>query len=79
MDYRLRSYIIYFGILLFCYLMAWWADKWNNKKFIFWIALALSLLSGLRNKTVGIDTANYYKMFDLIQKEIKYLNFISFL
>ena len=64
MDYTLRSYFIYFGLLIFCFLMAWWADKWNNKRYIFWIALALTLVSGLRKNTVGIDTRNYYNMFN---------------
>lgn len=64
MDYTIRSYIIYFGLLIFCFFMASWADKWNNKRYIFWIALALSLFSGLRKNTVGIDTNNYYNMFN---------------
>lgn len=43
--------------------MATWADKWNNKRYIFWIALVLSFFMGFRNKSVGIDTKAYYNMF----------------
>lgn len=43
--------------------MATWADKWNNKKYIFWIALVLSFFIGFRHKSVGIDTNNYYNSF----------------
>ena len=63
MDYRIRSFIIYFGLLLFSFLIATWADKWNNKKYIFWIAAVLSFFIGFRHKSVGIDTDNYYKAF----------------
>lgn len=67
MDYTLRSYFIYFGLLIFCFLMAWWADKWNNKRYIFWIALALSFFMGFRDKTVGIDTLAYYNLFSSLK------------
>lgn len=64
MDYNTRSYFIYFGLLIFCFFVADKAEKRNNKKYIFLIALALSLISGLRKNTVGIDTHNYYNMFN---------------
>lgn len=63
MSEDLRSYFIYFGLLIFCFVLAARADKTNNKRLIFYIALALSLISGLRKNTVGIDTINYYWQF----------------
>lgn len=66
MDNKTRSYFIYFGLLLFCFLLASQAEKRNNKKYVFWIALALSFISGFRKRTVGIDTSNYYWMFNAL-------------
>lgn len=66
MDNTTRSYLIYFGLLIFCFLLASQAEKRNNKKYVFWIALALSFISGFRNKSVGIDTSNYYWIFNAL-------------
>ena len=60
MDKYTRSYIIYFGMLFVCFLLASRAEKRNNRKYVFIIALILSFIAGFRNKSVGIDTTNYY-------------------
>lgn len=63
MSYRTRTYVLYFGMMFICFLLADRAQKTNNKKLIFWIALLLGLVMGLRKNTVGFDTKNYYNMF----------------
>lgn len=67
MNKEVRSYIIYFGLLFICFILSSYADKKNNKKIIFVIALLLSLIMGLRKNTVGIDTNSYYYMFKSIK------------
>lgn len=67
MDKTTRSYLIYFGTVLICFFLANKAEKRNNKRILFFIALLLSLVSGLRKWTVGIDTQNYYWTFNSIQ------------
>ena len=64
MSNNARSYLIYFGLLFVCFLLADKAQKTENKKYVFYIALLLGLVMGLRNKTVGFDTNTYYKMFN---------------
>lgn len=67
MDKTTRSYIIYFGLAIFCFILAGKAEKTNNKKLIFIIALVLSFFSGYRKNTVGIDTNNYYWTFNSLK------------
>lgn len=67
MDYELRSYLIYFGLMFACFILASQAYKRNNTKLVFLIALLLSLVMGLREKTVGVDTINYYNLFGSIR------------
>lgn len=74
MDKTLRSYFIYFGILIVCFLLADQAEKRNNKKYIFWIAIILSFFMGFRKKTVGIDANNYYNMFRSVCENISIAN-----
>lgn len=64
MDRETRSYLFYFAAIALTMVFGYLAEKRNNKKYVFLIALMLSLLSGLRKNTVGIDTMNYYWMFD---------------
>ncbi|MBE6638182.1 MAG: EpsG family protein [Ruminococcaceae bacterium] len=61
------SYILYFGLLLLCWLFAFWADRYNNKKCVWLIVLLLAFVSGMRAFSVGIDTAGYVNSFRLIQ------------
>lgn len=75
MDRITRSYVIYFGLLIFCFVVAGIAEKRNNKKLIFLIALALSVIGGLRHLTVGIDTNTYYWAFEINNSFKKSLNY----
>ena len=74
MDKTLRSYFIYFGLLIVCFFLADQAEKRNNKKYVFWIALILSFFMGFRNKTVGIDSRAYYNMFNATYQNISVAN-----
>lgn len=51
--------MIYFFSIIFCLILAFFAEKKDNKTFVFIIALYLTLLSGLRGYTVGLDTSAY--------------------
>lgn len=64
MDRSTRSYLIYFGLLIVCFLLANRAERKNNKFYVFLIAFALSFISGFRGKSVGVDTSNYYWIFN---------------
>lgn len=55
-----RTFVIYFGILIVCFLLADVAEKKNNKHYVFLIAFILSFFMGFRNKSVGVDANNYY-------------------
>lgn len=63
MSDRTKTYLLYFGLLFVCFLLADKAKKTNNKKYVFYIALLLGLVMGFRKNTVGFDTINYYNMF----------------
>lgn len=60
------SLLIYTGVLIVCCLTALLADKWNSKGLVWVIIAVMTLLSGLRAVTVGIDTASYVSKFQLI-------------
>lgn len=66
MSNKARSYLLYFGLLLICFILADKAQKREDKRYVFVIALLLGLLMGLRNKSVGYDTKNYYYLFNSI-------------
>lgn len=67
MSNKTRSYLLYFGLLLICFILADKAEKRENKKYVFVIALLLGLVMGLRKNTVGFDTNTYYAMFNGIR------------
>lgn len=60
------SYFVYIGLLLLCGLFAYLADRYNSKKCVWLIILALTLIAGLRDYSVGIDTYNYVTKFEYI-------------
>lgn len=60
------SYIIYIGLLAFCWLFSYLANRYHQKKFVWLIILALTLIAGLRDYSVGIDTQSYVKKFGYI-------------
>lgn len=61
------SYVLYISVLLICWLCAYLANRYNNKGWVWLIIGLLTLLAGLRGPKVGMDTANYLRMFDLIE------------
>lgn len=67
------SYIIYIGTWLMCWCLARFADRFNSKKTVWVIVILLSLLSGLRAASVGLDTPAYVRAFGYIQEgEFRY-------
>lgn len=60
------TYIVYFGLLFCCFIFAWEAERSDKKMYILIIAALLSVVSGLRADTVGIDTVNYIEKFQRI-------------
>ena len=65
----LQSIVIYLGLAVLCFFVAKFAEMTNNKKIVWLIVLALSLIAGLRNLSVGIDTKNYDRWFNLISND----------
>jgi len=61
------SYVLYIGLLVFCWAFALLADRYDSKKFVWMIVIVLSLVSGLRGYSVGIDTAGYVEKFSYIK------------
>lgn len=62
------SYLIYIGLMLSCFLIALFADKKSSKSAVWVIIILLSIISGLRKETVGIDTYEYFAKFTLISE-----------
>lgn len=62
----MQTYFIYIGTFIIACLLARVAERTNEKKFVWGIIFVLSLISGLRNETVGIDTYNYLNAFEQI-------------
>lgn len=63
----MASYVLYSGLLAFCWILALLADRYNNKKCVWVIVTALTLVAGLRAYSVGLDTDNYIEKFTYIQ------------
>lgn len=60
------SYAIYIGVLVICWLCAYLANRYNRKAFVWIIITLLTLLAGLRDESVGMDTAGYLNLFGMI-------------
>lgn len=60
------SYLLYTGLVVFCFLAAYFADRYQKKSLVWLIILVLTLISGLRDPSVGADTASYLRKFELI-------------
>lgn len=62
-----ETIILFITTFLFCYILAYHADKTHKKKesnlCIALMIIVLSLLAGLRRYDIGIDTSNYVKYF----------------
>ena len=64
-----QSFLIYTGLLIFTFLMAELATKANKVIFAWLIIIVLSLVSGLRANSVGIDTKTYFSIFNKISNK----------
>lgn len=60
------SYIFYISLLVINCILAAIAQKKNNKKLLFVVVILMSLVVGLRNYSVGIDTKSYATEFNII-------------
>lgn len=60
------SYVIYLGLPAFCWVCAYQASRRDNKKMIWVIIIALSLIAGFRDYSVGLDTMSYVSKFNEI-------------
>lgn len=61
-----RSVIIYFGVFCLSTFFSYKAEKKNKISYVIVIIAILTFLSGFRNYTVGIDTAQYVDKFNSI-------------
>lgn len=64
----IQTTIIYLISILLCFAVARHSRITSNPKYLIIIIIILSLVAGLRNKSVGIDTIGYVDRFELIQK-----------
>lgn len=62
----MQTYLVYIGTFVIAFFFAKAAEYTNNKKFVWCVIIVLSLVPGLRNETVGIDTENYINAFEQI-------------
>lgn len=62
----LLSYIVYFGLLIECWIFSYFAEKRNRKLLIWVIILSLTMAAGLRAYSVGLDTPSYVEKFSYI-------------
>lgn len=62
----IQSIIVYLGLAALNFFVAKFAELTNNKKAVWLIVFVLSLIAGLRALSVGIDSANYNRLFELI-------------
>ncbi len=62
----MQTYIVYIGALLVSLLFAKIAQTTKNKNYIFIVIAVLSLVAGLRNESVGLDTAGYVEAIENI-------------
>ncbi len=66
--FDLQSIVIYVGVAIIVFFLAAYAEKIESKKAVWVIIVILSLLAGLRNVSVGIDTKTYLNYFSLISE-----------
>lgn len=62
------SFLLYIGLCAFCWLCSYWANRRDKKGYIWAIILVLTLIAGLRDTSVGVDTQSYMRLFDLIDR-----------
>jgi len=64
----IASALLYASVMAMSVLLGYYASETNKKFYIVFIILLLSVLSGLRGESVGLDTVSYNQMFDLLKK-----------
>lgn len=57
---------IYFSVLIFAWLISYFADKRDNKRLLMVVVLLVSGLAGLRSSSVGTDTITYARLITYI-------------
>lgn len=62
----IRSIMLYTVLLAFCWLCACRAARRDDRKYVWLIILGLTLVSGLRGYSVGLDTQSYVSKFAAI-------------
>lgn len=62
----LQSILIYLGLPLLSFFIAKYAEQTNNKKVVWLIVILMSLVAGMRDISVGIDTKTYDGIFHLV-------------
>lgn len=62
----MQTYILYSVVFLIIIMMTRLAQIKNSKKYMIYAAMVLTLLAGLRDNSVGIDTYGYTELFDRI-------------
>lgn len=65
-----QSIIIYLGLAIILFFLAKYAELRKSSGAVWLIVILLSLISGLRADSVGIDTETYNTIFDLISKGV---------
>lgn len=61
-----QTYAVYFGTLFIIGILAFFSEKYDNKKLVYLIIAILTMVAGLRKYTVGFDSFEYYQKFQLI-------------
>ena len=62
----MQTYILYSVVFLIIIMMTRLAQIKNSKKYMIYAAMVLTLLAGLRDSSVGLDTQGYVQIFDYI-------------
>ena len=63
---NIQSVSVYVSLALLSFFLADCAERKDSRKSVWLIVISLSLIAGLRNTSVGIDTQTYFEAFDLI-------------
>lgn len=61
-----QTYAVYYGALFIIGIVAFFSEKYNNKKSVYLIIAILTVIAGMRKYSVGIDSEPYYEKFMLI-------------
>lgn len=62
----MQTYVIYFGVLFASWILALVAERSGSKKPVWLLVIIMSLVSGLRAPSVGLDTQMYTINFELL-------------